>query len=730
MKLIRFPKSSLSMNTLQSPLRKALPSYGIPLVFLSLLFLAPTVPNISDTYIESSYEGSALGNSQDPLIESLDADNPISYVILASEEIKIEGNTVSSGGIGVWGGNGAAFIEKDNDIRSFIRSPEINLKNEIDYQDVPKIFSEAPQPASEVPLYINNNGQDVDIKKNQTSAVELPLSEYGKIVVETNNTVVFRGQDTVYIEELIVKDADNGDEINIDFGNRTVLVIQKKLEIGKSVSFNSGGTLGVSIYMIDGDLIVQAEASVTAMIDARNGKIDVKGKENGAVTLMNGQFMAQEIVAGKNVEWRANVEGLIETIGPPEVVLKDDLGEVNLAHLAGLAEAEAQGNTADIMSNDAFQIDDQGRVFITVIARPGKLDEAQALLLSLGMVDLIYSIDYPLTIAGFLPCPNAIDLDANSDILLSADVIPRPIVDGGLVTSQGDRAQRSDLVREGYALDGAGVKIGVISDSYAATSVYTTATQDIANGDLPATGVEVLSDGSRFSDPTDEGRAMLQIVHDVAPGAELAFKTGFVTAGDFAKSIKDLANVNCDIIVDDVTWITEPFFTDGAVALAVDTVTAAGVTYVSAAGNYGPRAYGASFNSGGPVSTVGSAELSAIYANNPNATIHNFGSSVQQRLRLEPGNYTFALHWDEPVVSLDGENGGAMSDLDFYVVNDDGSLRFKINGNEITKDPNTFGHIQVGGSADVETNIVIVNASGSNPVNFKYIFFSRCWCYF
>jgi hypothetical protein len=66
---------------------------------------------------------------------------------------------------------------------------------------------------------------------------------------------------------------------------------------------------------------------------------------------------------------------------------------------------------------------------------------------------------------------------------------------------------------------------------------------------------------------------MLQIVHDVAPKAKLAFRTGFVSEGDFALGVRQLADVaNCDIIVDDITYITEPFFRDGFVAQSANYV--------------------------------------------------------------------------------------------------------------------------------------------------------------
>ncbi len=84
---------------------------------------------------------------------------------------------------------------------------------------------------------------------------------------------------------------------------------------------------------------------------------------------------------------------------------------------------------------------------------------------------------------------------------------------------------------------------------------------------------------------------MLQIVHDIAPKATLGFRTGFISAGDFAQGIRELKQNNYNVIVDDVTYITEPFLQDGVVAQAVDEVTSQGVSYFSAAGNYGNSSY-------------------------------------------------------------------------------------------------------------------------------------------
>src|SRR4029077_13447351 len=105
----------------------------------------------------------------------------------------------------------------------------------------------------------------------------------------------------------------------------------------------------------------------------------------------------------------------------------------------------------------------------------------------------------------------------------------------------------SAQARAAFNLSGDGIKVCVLSDSYNTTFGNAAAT-DVSNGDLPA-DVQVLQDNVKG---TDEGRAMLQLIHDIAPDAELAFRTGFVNEGDFANGIYELQQEGCDIIVDDI----------------------------------------------------------------------------------------------------------------------------------------------------------------------------------
>jgi hypothetical protein len=127
------------------------------------------------------------------------------------------------------------------------------------------------------------------------------------------------------------------------------------------------------------------------------------------------------------------------------------------------------------------------------------------------------------------------------------------MTNAGIVTSQGDHVLRSDLARSSFGVDGSGVLVGVLSDSF---NCLSGAPGDVASGDLPAGGVTVLQDDPGCSSGTDEGRAMLQIVHDVAPGASLAFATADTGQAGFANNILALRDAGADVIVDDAISIT------------------------------------------------------------------------------------------------------------------------------------------------------------------------------
>ncbi|HEU0179355.1 MAG TPA: hypothetical protein VFV58_34255, partial [Blastocatellia bacterium] len=149
----------------------------------------------------------------------------------------------------------------------------------------------------------------------------------------------------------------------------------------------------------------------------------------------------------------------------------------------------------------------------------------------------------------------------------------------GSVTSKGDVAHNAAAARNFFGVSGAGVKIGVLSDSVDFLA------QSIATGDLPP-DVTVLP-GQSGVPGTGEGTAMLEIVHDMAPSAKLFFATAFTSIESFADNIRALRAAGCDIIVDDIIYFAESPFHDDIVSTAVNDVIADGALYFSSAGNEG-----------------------------------------------------------------------------------------------------------------------------------------------
>jgi hypothetical protein len=274
----------------------------------------------------------------------------------------------------------------------------------------------------------------------------------------------------------------------------------------------------------------------------------------------------------------------------------------------------------------------------------------------------------------------------------------------GAVTSQGDYAQNSDLVRSANSLSGAGITVGVLSDSYDCYPVYasngvpagglngyanngfnTTAAQDITSGDLPST-VSVLeeADCMNYGAPVqlpfgDEGRAIMQIVHDVAPGAGLAFYTAENSEADFASGIGKLAasvasgGAGATVIIDDVGYFDEPFFQDGLVAQAINTVEANGVAYFSSAGNNGTLAYN---NNAPTFATAGTGQQASEHLLNFNQQV---GGAVSTTLPVTippmvPGEFVaIVVEWDQPYVTGAPSSGGSKSQIDVCITNTTGN---------------------------------------------------------
>ncbi len=142
---------------------------------------------------------------------------------------------------------------------------------------------------------------------------------------------------------------------------------------------------------------------------------------------------------------------------------------------------------------------------------------------------------------------------------------------------------------------------------------------------------------------------MMEIVHDIAPGANIIFATAFSGEASFASNIIALQQAGCQVIVDDVTYFDEGVFQDGPIAQAVSQVVAAGATYFSSAANSGNLTFGTSgtwegdFVSGGAVS-------GPIAAGGETGFVHNFGTvaSPQNYDVLTAITSFISLKWSRP----------------------------------------------------------------------------------
>ncbi len=291
----------------------------------------------------------------------------------------------------------------------------------------------------------------------------------------------------------------------------------------------------------------------------------------------------------------------------------------------------------------------------------------------------------------------------------------KPVTRVGSVNTQGDTAMYTELARENFNLDGSGLKIGALSDSY---NTLGGEAAGIASGDLPGAGnpngnttpVTVLLEYSGTG--TDEARGMIELIHDVAPAAEIYARTAFEGEADFAQGILDLEAAGCDIIVDDVGYFTEPFFQDGVIAQAVDSVVSNGVLYFSSAGNSGRKSYESGFSDSGLAYGGG--------------TLHDFDSGgavdYAQEITIPNGvALSISFQWDDPFGSLPGSVASADTDMDIFMF-DASFNRIAISNstNIATGDPYEIMSYTNNTGSSMTAHIAIVHYAGPAPSFMKY----------
>jgi hypothetical protein len=231
------------------------------------------------------------------------------------------------------------------------------------------------------------------------------------------------------------------------------------------------------------------------------------------------------------------------------------------------------------------------------------------------------------------------------------------ILNTGSVTSQGDAAHAATLARSNFSLDGTGVRVGVLSDGVTSLADRQTSLDlpPTCASPPPASGACVAVLPGTPCDPLfescDEGTAMMEIIHDLAPGAQLFFASAEGGPAEMATQIQTLRNTyGCDIIVDDVTYLDEGAFQDGPIAKAVNAVKASGALYFSSAGNSG------GLNAGTSGTWEGDFFPTCWYIGSPPGAhlLHGFDGQAcnvtlppSDQLTATPGLIT--LKWSDPL---------------------------------------------------------------------------------
>ena len=228
----------------------------------------------------------------------------------------------------------------------------------------------------------------------------------------------------------------------------------------------------------------------------------------------------------------------------------------------------------------------------------------------------------------------------NSEEIISVKPVLKPEVYAGSAMTEGDAIHNADDVRSVFGASGQNIKVGIISDGVSSRASAQ------ATGDLPADGpgLTVLDN----SIGGEEGTAMLEIVHDIVPDADLYFHSCGNNTVAFNSAITDLVNAGCNIICDDIGWLTQPAFYDGTVAQHVESVlNSNNIIYVSSAGNAGASHYQGQYYDDG-------------------SGYHDFseGSVFNNDLRVGLSTNTsvrIVLHWND-------EDGASDNDYDLFLV--------------------------------------------------------------
>jgi hypothetical protein len=237
----------------------------------------------------------------------------------------------------------------------------------------------------------------------------------------------------------------------------------------------------------------------------------------------------------------------------------------------------------------------------------------------------------------------------------------KPAVDVGPMTSEGVALHNVSKAAS-FGFTGAGQKVGVISDG------TTSIAQAVALGELPST-VQVIDAGEG-----DEGTAMLEIIHDMAPGAALAFNTVGADLAGYVTAFRNLAAAGSTLIAEDLAFDDEPAFQQGLGAATAEQLSRNGIWVSSSAGNLGakhaPRV--PAIGTGGTPDGATSDFASCTSA--PTNVVRLRGTDTTYDVTIANGGAILpTLQWSEPRAIFPTVGQGGFTNLNLYLMSADGT---------------------------------------------------------
>jgi Subtilase family len=340
----------------------------------------------------------------------------------------------------------------------------------------------------------------------------------------------------------------------------------------------------------------------------------------------------------------------------------------------------------------------KGRDVMVTVKVNGKLRPVHDLIRSMKGRSVISDTSRSVIVA-YVPIDQVDDLASQKRVLTVRPNVRGQTASAGSVGNDAERSLKTEFVQPAFGVDGSGQKVGVISDSFDSSGAYVI---DQLSGDLPE--VDIVQDNEPG---TDEGRAMLQLVHDIAPGSDLAFHNVGNSLEEFAVAVRSLREAGSTIIVDDVSFATSPYFGEGVLEKSINDVVDDGAVYLTHQRNTGNAAFS------NPTNWVADTE-------NPGGLLNDFdlSNSVDTRLKLRVDQAgAIFLQWDDV---YDGTVAKVTADVDFFLERNGTVITSSIDNNFQTGAPYEVLVVNDPGIYDVVIRIDGLAKGAAAPTRFKF----------